>query len=66
MEYPFLQALAERDDKVLERRGRCAAEKADHGHRALLRTRPNRPCHRRAAEQRDELAAFHLIELHSV
>jgi Activator of Hsp90 ATPase homolog 1-like protein len=47
----FLQALAERDDKVLERRGRRAAEKADHGHRALLRTRRERLCRRRAAER---------------
>jgi hypothetical protein len=46
----FLQALAERDDKVLERRGRSAAEKADHGHRALLRPRRKRPCHRPTAE----------------
>src|SRR5262249_11511375 len=28
--------------------------------------RPERPCCRRAAEQRDELAAFQLIELHSI
>ena len=61
----FLQALAERDDKVLERRGRCAAEKADHGHRALLRARRNRP-RRPTPEQRDELAPFQLIEEHSL
>jgi hypothetical protein len=30
-----------------------------------LRARRERPC-RRAAEQRDELASFQLIELHSV
>ena len=59
----FLQALAERDDKVLERRGWCAAEKADHRHRALLRARRKRPRGCRAAEQRDELAPFHLTKL---
>jgi len=35
-------------------------------HCRLLRARRQRPCHRRAAEQRDELAPFQLIELHSV
>jgi hypothetical protein len=33
---------------------------------ALLRTRLERPSSRRAAEQRDEIAAFELIELHSI
>jgi hypothetical protein len=32
----------------------------------LLCARRERPCDRRAAEQRDEVAAFYLIELHSV
>jgi hypothetical protein len=32
----------------------------------LLRARRERPGSRRAAEQRDELASFQLIELHSV
>jgi hypothetical protein len=36
-----------------------------HRHRRLLRARRTRP-RRRAAEQRDELAAFQLIELQSV
>ena len=31
----------------------------------LLRARRERPCCRRAAEQRDEVAPFQLIELHS-
>jgi len=31
-----------------------------------LRACRQRPCHRRAAERRDELATFQLIELHSV
>jgi len=34
--------------------------------RRLLRPRSNRPCDRPAAEQRDELASFQLIELHSI
>src|SRR5262249_17963997 len=39
---------------------RLAAEIADHGRR-LLRARRERPRNRRAAKQRDELAAFHSI-----
>ena len=31
-----------------------------------LRARRERPRHRRAAKQRDEIAPFHLVELHSV
>jgi hypothetical protein len=37
-----------------------------HRHCRLLRARRERPHRRRAAEQRDELASFYLIELHSV
>src|SRR6516165_8907549 len=37
----------------------AAAEKADHRHPALLRPRRQRPSRRRAAEKRDEVAAFH-------
>src|SRR5260370_4940302 len=32
----------------------------------LLRPRRERPCHRRTAEQRDEIVSFQLIELHSI
>src|SRR5262249_10292126 len=42
------------------------AEEPDHRHRRLLRARRERPCCRRTAEQRNELAAFQMIELHSV
>jgi hypothetical protein len=42
-----------------------AHEHPDASH-PLLRPRRNRPCRRRAAEQRDERAAFPLIELHSI
>jgi hypothetical protein len=38
---------------------RRAPEKADHQHRRLLRPRIERPCYRRAADERDELAPFH-------
>ena len=43
---------------------RLAVEKPDHRHRRLLRARRERPRRRRAAEQRDELAALsfdHLV-----
>src|SRR6266481_2457901 len=41
--------------------GNCAEEKADTPKRArLLRLRRERPRHRRAAEQRDELAPLHV------
>src|SRR5215469_8869975 len=44
--------------------GRREAEKSDHRHCRLLRARRKRPSRRRAAEKRDELAAFELVELH--
>src|SRR6516165_11344382 len=36
-------------------------DKSDHRHRRLLRARRERPCCRRAAEQRYESAPFHSI-----
>src|SRR6516165_12193526 len=45
---------------------RCATEKSNHRHRRLLRVRRERPRRSRAAEQRDELATFQLVELHSI
>jgi hypothetical protein len=39
-------------------------EKPNDRHRRLLRARRERPSSRRAANKRDELAPFHLIELH--
>src|SRR5262249_36529123 len=36
-------------------------KKPDHRHRRLLRARRQRPCSRRAAEQRDKRAAVHSI-----
>src|SRR5262245_7637547 len=53
-----LEALAKcvpSEEKVI----RCRAEKTDHRHRRLLRARREWPHCRRAAEQRDELAAPH-------
>jgi hypothetical protein len=41
-------------------------EEPDHRHRRLLRARRQRPRNRSAAEQRDEVPSFQLIELHSV
>jgi hypothetical protein len=49
----FLQALAERYDKVLKRLAWRAAEKSDRGERALLRVRSERPrCRRTVTKSR--------------
>src|SRR5262249_58955920 len=40
---------------------RCRVEEPDHRHRRLLRAGRERPRRSCAAEQRDELAAFHSI-----
>src|SRR6516225_7314757 len=55
----FLQALAKSTHHIRIFSGECAIEKSDHRHRGLLRARRERPCSRRAAEQRDELPAPH-------
>jgi hypothetical protein len=39
-------------------------EKPDHRHRRLLPARREGPRRSRAAEQRDEIASFYLIEVH--
>jgi hypothetical protein len=48
----------------LERRINCrpAAEHTDHRYRRLLRARRERPRGRHAADERDELASFKLID----
>src|SRR5262249_1105511 len=57
----FLQALTEcRNHRHVAVR-RCTVEESDHRQRRLLRPRRERPYHRRAAEQRDELAALQSI-----
>ena len=53
----LVQALSECANQVLGAGRRRGAEKADHRHRLLLRAHRERPRGRRAAEQRDELAA---------
>jgi hypothetical protein len=58
----ILKALAESAQKVRGNIGRLATEIPDHRHRWLLRARRERPRDRRAAEQRDELAAPHSIK----
>src|SRR5262249_4487942 len=55
----FLEALAERGDEMRGIGERCATEKSNHWQ--LLRAHRQRPRGRRAAEQRDELAALHSI-----
>src|SRR5207244_12873510 len=52
----LLQTLLERLREYWIDIGWKAAEITDHGYRPLLRPRRYRPCSRRAAEQRDELA----------
>jgi hypothetical protein len=53
----LVQALPERTNKVRGAGRHRSAEKTDH---RLLRTRRERPRHRRAADERDELAAPHV------
>jgi hypothetical protein len=60
----FAEALDEGTPGILGRR-RCV-EKADHPYRSLFRARREWPCGGCAAEQRDELATFQLIDLHSL
>jgi hypothetical protein len=55
-----LQPLPEPAQTIRVQIRRCVAEEPNHRHRRLLRPRRERP-HGRAAEQRDELAAFHSI-----
>src|SRR5262249_52275789 len=57
----FGKTPAERIQEMPTRSELQGAEKSDHRHRRLLRTRRERPTGRRAAEQRDELAAPHSI-----
>jgi hypothetical protein len=54
----FFEALAKSPQKIRNRVVRLAAEEHDHRH-LLLRARRERPCGCCAAEERDELAAFH-------
>src|SRR5262249_30653977 len=54
------QSLKECTHKVRVQVGRFAVEESDDLHRRLLRARRERPCSRRAAEQCDEVAPFHL------
>ena len=53
----LLQALAKSAQTVRACVRRCGVKEPDHRHRRLLRPRRERPRRRRAAEQRDELAA---------
>jgi len=55
----FAQAFLERVHLVRPMVRRFASKKPNQRHRRLLRTRRERTCHRRTAEQRDELSALH-------
>src|SRR5262249_50103736 len=61
-----LEALPKCSQTVRQPVRRSAVKESNHRHHWLLRARRDRPRSRRAAEQRDELAPFQLIELHSV
>src|SRR5262249_54040916 len=54
----FVETLPKRGNGMRQTVRRLGIEKTDYWHHRLLRTRRERPC-RRAAEERDELAAFH-------
>src|SRR5262249_26099893 len=56
----FAQAAAERRQLRRESARRCRSKHADGRHVGLLRARRERPCRRRATEQRDELASLHV------
>jgi hypothetical protein len=62
----FPEALAERGHEMRESLRASAAQEANHRHSRLLRARRERPGRGRAAEQRDELASFQSMELHSI
>jgi hypothetical protein len=53
-----VQALVESPHTAREQVRRFAAEKPDHWNR-LLRSRHQRPCRRRAAEERDQISPPH-------
>ena len=55
------QTLTDCGQEVRGVAGRPGGEEPDHWHRRLLRARRERPRDRRAAEQRDALAAFAAI-----
>jgi hypothetical protein len=57
----FAEAFRERGRMASGAIERSTADKADYGHRRLLRARRERPRSRRAAEQRDERAPPHSI-----
>jgi hypothetical protein len=57
----FLEALTKRGDVRRKSIWRSGVEKSDHWHGGLLCTRRERPRSRRAADERDELAAPHSI-----
>src|SRR5262245_49878960 len=61
----FAEALTKRGCMTCGTIKRSAADKADHQSRRLLRARRKRPRDSRAADQRDELAAFH-ARAHSI
>jgi hypothetical protein len=60
----FPQPCMKSAQAVGSRPHRAGADVPDHRQDRLLRPRRARPHRRRAAEQRDELAPFQLIELH--
>ena len=60
-----LKPLRNAETSVTFGSAETGVQKPDHGYRALLRARRERPSYR-SAEQREKLAAFPLIELHSI
>src|SRR5262249_16839654 len=61
----FAQTFRKRIRQVVPGLGRLTIEEANHRNRRLLRPRRQRPCGRRTAEQRDEIAPLQLLA-HSI
>jgi hypothetical protein len=61
----FAKSLEERDNTIPPGIGRSDVQEGYHWHRRLLRARSERPREPSAADERDELASFPSMEMHT-